>query len=112
MQHEISQPDYGTGKKKLGIYVIGLISCSILTVIAFWTVMANRFPKWEIFTIIYSAACIQFLVQLICFLRLNTQTDQGRINVMSIIFTGVILTSIIIGSLWIMWNCNYHMMHN
>ena len=73
--------------------------------------MANTFPRWEMFIIIYSAACIQFFVQLICFLRLNTQTEQGQINVISIIFTGVILISIIVGSLWIMWNVNYNMMY-
>src|SRR5438132_775382 len=109
--HEKSLPDYGTGKKKLGIYVTGLIICSILTLIAFGAVMANTFPKWEVVIIIYSAACIQFLVQLFCFLRLNTQTEQGKINVMSILFTGVILIAIVIGSLWIMSNLNYNMMY-
>ena len=109
--HDTYQPDYGTGQKKLGIYIIGLISCSILTLLSFWIVMAGHFSKWEMFTIIYSSACIQFLVQLVCFLRLNTQTEQGQTNVMSFIFTGVILISIIIGSLWIMWNLNYNMMH-
>ena len=108
---QIKQPDYGTGQKKLSIYVIGVISCSILTLIAFWAVMSNRFAKWEIFTVIYTAACIQFLVQLICFLRLNTQTEQGRVNVMSVLFTIVILTSIILGSLWIMWNLDYNMIN-
>jgi len=108
--HEINQPDFGTSQKKLGIYIVGFITCSILTLISFWTVMSGQFTKWEMFIIIYAAAFIQFFVQLLCFLRLNTQTKQGRTNVMSIIFTGVILTSIIIGSLWIMWNLHYNMM--
>jgi cytochrome o ubiquinol oxidase operon protein cyoD len=110
-QHKASRPDYGTGKKKLGVYVVGVIICSVLTLIAFGIVMANTFPKWEVFTIVYSAACIQLLVQVICFLRLNIQTEQGKINVMSVLFTGVILGSIVIGSLWIMWNINYNMMY-
>lgn len=108
-QHEGNQPDYGTGQKKLSIYALGLISCVILTLISFWAVMAEQFSKLEIFTIIYAAACIQFLVQVICFLRLNTQTEQARTNVMSILFTIVILITIIVGSLWIMWNLNYYM---
>lgn len=111
MNHHEAQPDYGTGQKKLGIYLIGVIGCSILTLVSFWTVMVGKYSKWEMFTVIYLSACIQFFVQLVCFLRLNTQTEQGRTNVMSLIFTGVILTSIIIGSLWIMWNLNYNMMH-
>jgi len=109
--HDDEVIDYGTGQKKLSIYIIGIILCSILTIIAFWAVMSGHFSKLATFVIIYSAACIQFLVQLVCFLRLNTQTPQGRTNVMSLVFTGVILVSIIVGSLWIMWNLDYNMMH-
>lgn len=109
--HEVTQPDYGTGQKTLGIYLIGIISCAILTVIAFWAVMSGKFTQWGMFTIIYSAAIVQFLVQLICFLRLNTKTEQGKMNVMSFIFSMVILICIVIGSLWIMWNMNYYMTH-
>jgi cytochrome o ubiquinol oxidase subunit IV len=112
MEHHTNhQPDFGTGQKKLGIYVLGLIICTVLTLIAFWAVIANTFPRAEVFTIIYSAACLQLIAQVLCFLRLNTQTEQGKLNVMSIIFTAVILLFIIIGSLWIMWNVNYNMMN-
>ena len=109
--HQADQPDFGTGHKKLGIYVTGIISCAFLTVIAFWAVMSGTFTHFQTFMIIYSAACVQFLVQLFCFLRLNTQTEQSRTNVMAIIFTGIILTSIIVGSLWIMSNLHYFMMN-
>lgn len=108
--HEVSHSDYGTGQKKLSIYVLGLISCVVLTLIAFGIVMLNDYSTWAKFTVIYIAACIQFLVQVVCFLRLNTQTEQARLNVMAIIFTVVILVTIIVGSLWIMWNLNYYMM--
>jgi cytochrome o ubiquinol oxidase operon protein cyoD len=110
-QHEHNQPDFGTGQKTLGIYITGIIGCTILTLISFWAVMASGYERSTIFEIIYASACIQFLVQLICFLRLNVKTQQSRTNVMSFIFTGVILTSIIVGSLWIMYNLNYNMMH-
>jgi len=110
MRDDVNQPDYGTGKKKLSIYVIGFSLCIILTLIAFGSVMENLFSRSQTFIIIYAAACIQFIVQVLCFLRLNTQTEQSKINVMSIIFAGVILIVIIIGSLWIMRNCNYNMM--
>lgn len=110
-QHETNQPDYGTGQKKLGMYVMGIIGCAILTLIAFWAVMYSQYSTHTIFAIIYTAAVVQFLVQVICFLRLNTETQQGVTNVMSLVFTGVILVSIISGSLWIMWNLNYYMMN-
>src|SRR5437899_11436015 len=112
MEHqEINQPDYGTVHKKLSIYIVGLISCIILTLISFWAVIAKPFSYWGTFTAIYVAALIQFFVQVICFLRLNTQTEQARMNVMSIAFTIVILITVVAGSLWIMWNVNYYMMH-
>jgi len=103
--------DTGTGQKRLSIYIVGTLLCVILTILSFWTVMSAAFPREISFVIIYSSAIIQFIVQLICFLRLNTATSQGRINVMSLIFTAVILTSIIAGSLWIMWSLGYHMGH-
>ena len=107
----MNEPDYGTGQKKLNLYLFGFISCSLLTLLSFWSVMSQRFSKLEVLALIFSSACIQFLVQVIFFLRLTTQTPQGRTNIMTLLFTGVILTSIICGSLWIMWNLNYYMMH-
>jgi len=106
--HEVGQSDYGTGQKKLGMYLAGVISCIILTIIAFWAVLSDRFSRQEILIIIFSAAIIQFLVQVICFLRLTTETEQGKTNVMSFIFTGVILLCFVVGSLWIMNNLNYY----
>ncbi len=109
-QHEANQSDFGTGRKTLGIYITGVILCSILVLIAFGAVMTNALPKWETFTIIYCAAIIQLFVQVVCFLRLNIKTEQGKINVMSFIFTGVILFVIVLGSIWIMWNVSYNVM--
>lgn len=107
----MKESDYGTGPKKLGLYLVGFISCSILTLLSFEAVMSQRFSKLEVLALIFSSACMQFLVQVIFFLRLTTQTEQGRTNIMTFLFTVVILISIILGSLWIMWNLNYYMMH-
>lgn len=109
--HVMHQVDFGTGQKKLSVYILGFFLCALLTSLAFWTVIAGHFSKWETFIIIYSAACIQLMVQLICFLRLNTQTPQARTNVMSLLFAVVILSSIVAGSVWIMGNLNFYMMH-
>lgn len=105
-----AQPDFGTGQKKLGIYLIGFVSCVILTIISFWSVMSGAFSTLEVLFIIFISAFIQFVVQVVCFLRLNTQTEQAKTNVMSFIFTIVVLVSIVAGSLWIMWNLQYYMM--
>jgi cytochrome o ubiquinol oxidase operon protein cyoD len=109
--HEVVETDYGTGQKKLGIYILGIVLCTLLTLLAFGVVMMHQLPRWQMFTIIYGAACVQCFVQLVCFLRLNTQTEQARTNVLSLLFTAVILITIIVGSLWIMFNLDYNMMH-
>lgn len=105
------EPDFGTGKKTLLIYVTGLLLCILLTLIPFGAVLWNKIPKGATFVIIYTAAIVQFLVQVVCFLRLNTRTEQGMINVMSFIFSIIVLLVVVGGSVWIMWNLNYHMMH-
>ena len=102
--------DFGTGQKTLSIYLIGLIACVILTLISFGAVMAQVFPKNITFVIIFLSAIIQFLVQVIFFLRLNTQTEHGKLNVMSFVFTGVILFCLVFGTLWIMSDLNYNLM--
>lgn len=105
------ESDFGTGNKKLGIYTIGFISCVVLTLIAFATVMLTSLSRTAALVLIFLAAIFQFFIQVICFLRLNVQTEQGVLNVMTFVFTGIILTSVLAGSLWIMWNCNYYMSH-
>ncbi len=107
----LSGPDYGTGQKKLGTYLIGIGLCVILTLIPFATVMSGRFIREYTFSIIITCAILQFLVQVIYFLRLNAKTAQGQMNLMSGVFTVLILAVVIGGSLWIMWHLNYNMMH-
>lgn len=112
MQNHVSvEPDYGTGKKKLSVYIMGLTLCVILTIIAFWVVMKDSLPETLMFAIVFPAALIQFFVQVGCFLRLNVETEQGKMNMAALVFSIVILIVIIGGSAWIMWNLHYNMMH-
>ncbi len=102
-------PDYGAGRKKLGMYLLGTSLCTILTLVAFGLVIYPSFSTGTSFLLIYLAALSQFLVQVFCFLRLTTETEQGVNNILSFIFTIVILIAVIAGSCWIMWNLNYYM---
>ena len=102
---------YGTGQKKLSLYLIGIVLCIILTLVPFITVMSHKLSHDVVLVIVYAAALGQFLVQVFFFLRLNTKTEQGVINVMSFLFSILILVVLIGGSLWIMWHLNYNMMH-
>ena len=107
----LSEELYGTGKKKLGIYIVGVILCVILTLVSFLTIMYSVLSTTTMLAIIFVSALVQFIVQVVCFLRLNAKNEQNRMNLMSFIFTIVILFVLISGSLWIMWSLHYRMMH-
>lgn len=111
MVQHTNDSDYGLGKKKLGVYSFGIVLCLILTVIPFYAVMYQPFASVQsIFYTIIVCAVLQLLVQVKCFLSMNTKTPQAQYNVMSFIFTLVILTVVIGGSMWIMYHLNYNMM--
>ena len=103
--------DYGTGQKTLRIYVIGFTLCIALTLIPFYVVITNKFSIQMTFVVIFIAALLQFLAQVIFFLRLNIRTTQAQLNVVSFVLTIGMVITVILGSLWIMWNLNYNMMH-
>jgi len=103
--------DYGVGKKQLNTYIFGVALCVLLTLIPFAIVMHRALPLNWMVSVIYGFALLQFLVQTLFFVRLNTQTEQSRLNLMLFVFFIVILLVIVLGSLWIMSNLNYNMMH-
>ena len=110
--HEESMyADYGIGKKTLGIYVTGFLLCIVLTLIPFYAVMYHIASKPALLVILFVTAIAQFFVQVICFLRLNNRSEQGKINVLSFVFTGIVLLVVIGGSVWIMTSLNYFMMN-
>ncbi|MBW5802511.1 cytochrome o ubiquinol oxidase subunit IV [Coxiella endosymbiont of Ornithodoros amblus] len=111
MNAMLSEESYGTGKKKLSIYIVGMILCIILTLVSFMTVIYSIFSATALVSIIFVSALIQFIVQVVCFLRLNAKNEQSRMNLMSFIFTIMILFVLIGGSLWIMWSLHYRMIH-
>ena len=121
MHHE---PEYGTGKKTLSVYVIGLILCLVLTLIPFEmtehykSLAQTSITSSELLShkklllfVLFICAILQFFVQVICFLRLSSRTEQGKTNIYSFVFSIVVLIVLVGGSLWIMHSLNYNMMH-
>ena len=111
-QHsEVTEPEYGTGKKSLSVYFSGFFACLLLTFVPFLAVLEHRILKSELFFIIFITAIMQFFVQVICFLRLNAKTTQGKVNILSFFFTIIVLFILVGGSAWIMFHVNYNMTH-
>lgn len=101
---------YGTGKKKLSVYVFGMFLCVVLTLIPFLTLMYASLSDALKVLIISVSAFLQFLVQVICFLRLNAQNEASRMNLWSFVFVLVILVVLIGSSVWIMESLHCNMM--
>lgn len=87
----------------------GFILSIILTAIPFWMVMSGTASHTVILGTVLISAVVQILVHLVCFLHMNTKSDEGW-NMTAFIFTVIIIAILVVGSIWIMWNLNYNMM--
>lgn len=103
--------DTGLADKAFGPYLLGFVFCLILTVIPFYAVMYRIGSKQQILSILLFSALAQFFVQVKYFLRMHTQTLMGKVNVMIFMFVGIITFIVVGGSIWIMDNLNYFMVH-
>ncbi len=98
-------------------YIAGYIISTVLTLTAYVLVSvhinhqhtspSDTFMKISLLVL----AVIQMFVQMILFLGLG-RDKKPRWNTYTFIFAGVIVLIVVIGSLWIMSNLNYRMMHS
>lgn len=107
--HEVSA-DTGYGQKTLSSYIVGLLLCVVLTLIAFGLVETRAVSDTCLYVSLAGLAIVQLLVQCVCFLRLNT-SHEGKWNLLPFLFTIFIIAILVGGSLWIMYNLNYNMMN-
>ncbi|EKF74654.1 cytochrome o ubiquinol oxidase subunit IV [Alcanivorax hongdengensis A-11-3] len=91
-------------------YMIGFVLSVILTVIPFWLVMANVISSSAATAVvILGFAVVQIVVHMVYFLHMNFQS-QGGWNMLSLIFTSILVLITIFGSLWVMYHMNVNMM--
>lgn len=98
-----------TSKSNTKSNIIGFVLSVILTIIPFWIVIDHSFSNSIILKIVIISAVIQILLQLIYFLHLNIKSEGGW-NIISLVFSAIVILIIITGSMWIMSNLNYNMM--
>lgn len=89
-------------------YITGFVLSIIITVIAFFLVGFKVFPPTWLYITVAIVALIQLYVQLVFFLHLSTDS-KARWNMISFIFSLIIVLILVIGTLWIMFNL-YSMM--
>lgn len=90
---------YGTHKS----YAKGFILSLILTLISFYLVSSGAFSTSHLYIAVGILALIQLFVQLVFFLHLSTHSKASW-NLLSFLFTLVIVLIFVLGTLWIMYN--------
>lgn len=91
-------------------YLIGFGLSAILTFLPFWLVMTGTLGTAQATGIaIVGLAFVQIVVHTIFFLHVNTRAEGGW-TLLALIFTAVMITIVISGSLWIMYHLNSNLM--
>lgn len=99
----------GASHGSVKTYMSGFILSIILTLIPFWMVMSGSASHDTLVIVVVASAVIQILVHLVCFLHMNTSSEE-RWNLVALIFAVLIIAIVVVGSIWIMWNLNQNMM--
>lgn len=94
---------------QLKTYVIGFVLSLIATVSAYSLVVQNHYTKPALLALISVLAVAQFVVQVVFFLHLGHEKSP-RWRLVAFGFMILFVLIIVIGSLWIMDNLNYHML--
>jgi len=94
----------------LGGYLTGFVLSVFLTAIPFWLVMGNVFDKSSTTAVaILLIGAVQIVVHMIYFLHMNAKSEGGW-NMLSLMFTLVLVVITLSGSLWVMYHLNSNMM--
>jgi cytochrome o ubiquinol oxidase operon protein cyoD len=99
-------PSHGTRRS----YLIGFGLSVVLTAIPFWLVMTGALGNVQATAYTVMAfALVQVIVHMVYFLHMNSRSEGGW-TMMALIFTVVMVTIALIGSLWVMYHMNANMM--
>jgi len=109
MQNKYPDIEYGTGKGKLANLQKGFGYSFFLTLLPFVLVYGKILPRTFNIAAISIAAIIQIVLQLHYFLGIGG-SGKERWSLISLIFTFLIMTIFIGGTLWVMFTLNYRMM--
>ena len=91
-------------------YTIGFVLSVVLTAIPFWLVMAKVISDRNTAIVVLGTfAVVQILVHMVYFLHLDARSEGGW-NLLSVIFTVILLVILLAGTLWVMHHMNANMM--
>lgn len=90
-------------------YTIGFILAIILTITSFWLVISKVISNTDITSLVlFFLAIVQIIIHMIYFLHMNFKSEGGW-TMLALIFTILVITIMMTGSLWVMYHMNYNM---
>jgi cytochrome o ubiquinol oxidase operon protein cyoD len=99
---------HSSDRRKVMTYVVGYILSIYLTLNAYLIVTQHSVSRLLMFILIVVLALVQFIVQLLFFLHLGTET-KPRWKLFVFVSMIFVVSILVFGSLWIMKNLNYRM---
>jgi cytochrome o ubiquinol oxidase operon protein cyoD len=89
-------------------YTIGFILSIVVTLIPYLALTSHAVAADTFLYVAVGAAIVQLLVQLVLFLHLSFK-KASLLNSILVSYTGVMVLTIVIGTLWVMHNLNKNM---
>lgn len=96
-----------TKNTSLLTYSLGFGISLVLTLLAYFAVTDNWFASTGLLVFVVTLALVQLIAQLILFLHLGSES-KPRWNLYALLFAIMVIVIIVFGSLWIMYNLDYH----
>jgi cytochrome o ubiquinol oxidase operon protein cyoD len=93
----------------IGSYLIGLVLASTLTAASFWAATTGQIYGPGVPIALAVLAIAQMGVHVAFFLHITSSPDSTN-NILALAFGALIVTLLMIGSLWIMSNLDHNMM--
>jgi len=110
---DVAPGDQPSGRRDiaegLGAYLVGLGLATLITVVAFYLVHTTLVWRPSIPIALFVLAIAQMGVHLVFFLHITTGPDNTN-NVLALAFGLLIVTLLVVGSMWIMAHMNHNMM--
>lgn len=100
-------------KTHFGSYLSGFILSAVFVALAYALVSHHALPNAHLYLSIAALAIVQLVVYVLFYFRptLQSDVDTDRWSMLVFILTLIIITIVISGSLWIMYNLNYYMVN-
>lgn len=91
-------------------YVTGFISSVVLTLIAYFLIANDVLTGMNGVVTVILLAFIQAYVQLVCFMNLG-EGSRPRWNLITFLFMGMVVTIVVLGTMWIIYDLDHRVMH-